>query len=57
MLLKMDNIHLKSNTGTSKIEVLGTKFNISAYPEEKYVEVVLEDGKVKFSRFRISFKN
>jgi transmembrane sensor len=39
------------NTGTSKIEVLGTKFNISAYPEEKYVEVVLEEGKVKFSRF------
>ena len=37
------------NSGNSKIEVYGTKFNISAYPDEKYVEVVLEEGKVAFS--------
>ena len=36
-------------TGDSKVKVLGTKFNINAYPEEKYVEVVLEEGEVEFS--------
>ena len=36
-------------TGNSKVKVLGTKFNLNAYPEEKYVEVVLEEGKVEFS--------
>ncbi|RIJ45406.1 FecR family protein [Maribellus luteus] len=34
--------------GDSKVKVLGTKFNLSAYPEEKYLEVVLEEGKVEF---------
>lgn len=34
--------------GNSTVKVLGTKFNLSAYPEEKYVEVVLEEGKVEF---------
>lgn len=36
-------------TGNSKIQVLGTKFNLNAYPEENHVEVVLAEGKVKFS--------
>jgi ferric-dicitrate binding protein FerR (iron transport regulator) len=35
--------------GKSIIKVLGTSFNISAYPEEDYVEVVLQNGKVEFS--------
>ena len=35
--------------GDSKVKVLGTKFNLSAYPEEKYLEVVLEEGKVEFT--------
>jgi len=33
----------------SKVKVLGTKFNLSAYPTEKYLEVVLEEGKVEFN--------
>jgi ferric-dicitrate binding protein FerR (iron transport regulator) len=36
-------------TGNSKVKVLGTKFNLNAYPEDKYIEVVLEEGKVEFS--------
>jgi len=35
-------------TGNSTVRVLGTSFNISAYPDEKYVEVVLLEGKVAF---------
>ena len=36
-------------TGDSKVKVLGTRFNMNAYPDEKYLEVVLEEGKVEFS--------
>jgi len=37
------------SAGKSIVTVLGTSFNLSAYPEERYVEVVLQDGKVEFS--------
>jgi len=36
------------STGNSKVKVLGTSFNVSAYPAENYVEVVLQQGKVEF---------
>jgi transmembrane sensor len=35
-------------TGNSSVKVLGTAFNMSAYPEENYVEIVLKQGKVEF---------
>lgn len=34
--------------GTSEIRVLGTSFNLSAYPDEHYVEVVLAEGSLAF---------
>lgn len=34
------------DAGDLDLTVLGTSFNVSAYPEEGYVEVVLESGKV-----------
>ncbi len=37
------------HAGISEIRVLGTKFNVNAYPEENYVEVALCEGKVEFS--------
>lgn len=37
------------SAGKSKIKVLGTSFNVNAYLEEKYIEVVLQNGKVEFS--------
>lgn len=36
------------SAGNSKIKVLGTRFNLNAYPNENYVEVVLEKGKIEF---------
>ncbi len=36
-------------TGNSTLKVLGTSFNMSAYPDENYVEVVLQNGKVEFT--------
>jgi len=43
-----ENHPFEINTGNSKVKVLGTSFNISAYPVENYVEVVLQQGKVEF---------
>jgi ferric-dicitrate binding protein FerR (iron transport regulator) len=37
------------NAGEAKITVLGTSFNVSAYPENEKVEVVVETGRVEVS--------
>jgi transmembrane sensor len=36
------------SSGISTVKVYGTRFNMSAYPEESYIEVVLEEGKVSY---------
>jgi len=36
------------SAGKSKVKVLGTIFNVSAYQEAQYIEVVLQQGKVEF---------
>jgi transmembrane sensor len=47
--VKHDEDHpFEINTGNSTVKVLGTKFNVSAYQSENYVEVVLQNGKVEF---------
>jgi len=41
-------------SGNSAVKVLGTRFNMNAYPEEGYVEVVLEEGKVNYTNDELS---
>ena len=36
------------HAGNAQIKVLGTSFSVSAYPETKLVEVIVETGKVEF---------
>jgi len=36
------------SAGSSKVKVLGTSFNVSAYQGSQYIEVVLQQGKVEF---------
>jgi len=50
-----DDLHpFEIKAGDSKVKVVGTKFNICAYPEDNYLEVVLEEGKVEFSASKLS---
>ena len=43
------------NAGNSKVKVLGTSFNLSAYKED-YIEIVLQNGKVEFYPGNLSQK-
>jgi ferric-dicitrate binding protein FerR (iron transport regulator) len=36
------------SAGNSKVKVLGTSFNVSAYQSQNYIEVVLQKGKIEF---------
>jgi ferric-dicitrate binding protein FerR (iron transport regulator) len=45
--VKADEKHpFAVDAGDVKLKVVGTSFNVSAYPDENYVEVVLDKGKV-----------
>lgn len=48
--VKKDSEHpFVINALNSSIRVLGTSFNLSAYPDEGYLEIVLSSGEVEFS--------
>jgi ferric-dicitrate binding protein FerR (iron transport regulator) len=47
-VLRDEDHPFEISTGNSTVKVLGTSFNMSAYPVENYVEVVLQEGKVEF---------
>lgn len=48
--VKKDASHpFEIKAGASTVNVVGTCFNLSAYPTEDYVEVVLQEGEVNFS--------
>ena len=44
---KNEDIPLIVSSGELQVKVLGTKFNVSAYPESKHIDVVLEEGIVE----------
>ena len=47
--VKSDEKHpFKIDIGNAVIKVLGTSFNVNAYPDENYLEVMLKQGKVEF---------
>ncbi len=46
---KKDGQTFEIVAGDSKTTVLGTSFNVRAYPEETFVEVAVETGKVQFT--------
>ena len=46
-----DNTPFTVNTKTLDVLVMGTKFNVAAFAEEKVTEVVLQEGKVKVNGY------
>ncbi|MFV0589966.1 MAG: FecR family protein [Draconibacterium sp.] len=42
-----EQIPLIVESGEMHVKVLGTKFNVAAYPESEFIDVVLEKGKVE----------
>ena len=44
------------HTKVLDVQVLGTKFNVTAYPEENVTEVVLQEGKVNVNGFNDLYK-
>jgi transmembrane sensor len=44
------------HTKVLDVQVLGTKFNVTAYPEENVTEVVLQEGKVNVNGFKGLYK-
>lgn len=42
-------------TANLDVQVLGTKFNVAAFPNEKVTEVVLQEGKVKVNGYNGTF--
>ena len=45
------------HAGEATIQVLGTSFSVNAYPDNDMVEVIVETGKVQFSKKETNFKS
>jgi ferric-dicitrate binding protein FerR (iron transport regulator) len=52
---KMDNKTFVVSTTSLDVQVLGTKFNVAAFPDEKVTDVVLKEGKVKVNGYKGKF--
>lgn len=50
-----ENMPFVVRTNDLEVEVLGTKFNLSAYPTDKYIETVLVEGSVKLKESGLQF--
>lgn len=48
-VMHLDNVPFEIESGEARTTVLGTAFNVRAYPEENQVEVSVERGKVKLA--------
>ena len=44
---KNEDIPLVVNSGDLQVKVLGTQFNVAAYPDASHIDVVLEEGSVE----------
>jgi len=47
-VVKNENSPFLVHTGNTDVKVLGTRFNVKAYPEDKQIEVALKKGSVEF---------
>jgi ferric-dicitrate binding protein FerR (iron transport regulator) len=55
-VVRDENVPFIVKTSDAEVKVLGTKFNVKAYPEEKYIETTVVNGKVQVSSPQISVK-
>jgi len=48
-VVKNENSPFIVNAGAALVKVLGTQFNVKAYPEDEQIEIALSEGSVEFS--------
>ncbi len=48
-VVKNENVPFVVNAGNMAVKVLGTQFNVKAYPDEEQLEVALTEGSVEFT--------
>lgn len=48
-VVKNENAPFIVNAGTVSVKVLGTQFNVKAYPDEENLEIALTEGSVEFT--------
>ena len=48
-VVKNENAPFIVNAGTASVKVLGTQFNVKAYPEDELLEIALTEGSVEFT--------